>query len=87
LIGAKVLDSDGSEVGRIKDIEVFDVQTGVIAYCVRPPGLRGLWVPAFSVPARAVVTARTRTIVIGAGVEASAAKEEERWESTGKRAA
>jgi len=85
LIGGKVLDSDGSEIGRIKDIEVFDVQTGVIAYRVRPRGLRGLWAPAFSVPARTVVTARARTIVIR--VDPSATKKEERWDSNKKRAA
>jgi sporulation protein YlmC with PRC-barrel domain len=49
MLGAKVLGPDLATIGRVKDIELINIHTGDIAYRVAPPGLRGLWSPAFSV--------------------------------------
>jgi uncharacterized protein YrrD len=51
MLGARVLGPDRTIIGRIKDIELVNLQTGNVAYRVSPPGLRGLWRPAFSVAA------------------------------------
>lgn len=43
LIGAQVVEPDGTVRGRIKDVALADTSTGEIAYDVSPPGLGGLW--------------------------------------------
>lgn len=45
LLGGPVLDSDGSVVGRIRDVELVDCETGQLAYRVSPSGVRSLWTP------------------------------------------
>jgi sporulation protein YlmC with PRC-barrel domain len=88
MIGGKVLDSDGSAVGRIKDIELVDLLTGEIAYHIRRGGLRGLWAPEFSVHApTGVVTADARSIVLSTRMGPSARKKEETRNSNRKQAA
>jgi uncharacterized protein YrrD len=65
MLGGKVLGPDGSMLGRIKAIELIDVRTGEIAYRVSPPGVRELWMPAFSVHAPTqVIAADNQTIVL-----------------------
>ena len=67
MLGAKVLGSDRAIIGRIKDIELVNLETGDVAYLVSPPGLRGLWSPAFSVDAATEIAANSfNAIILGA---------------------
>ena len=67
MLGTKVLGPDRAIIGRIKDIELVNLQTGEVAYRVSPPGLRGLWSPAFSVDAATEVVAHSfDAIILGA---------------------
>ncbi len=67
MLGAKVLGPGAALLGRIKDIELINVQTGDVAYVVSRPGLRGLWSPAFSVDAVTQVVDHTfDAIILGA---------------------
>ena len=67
MLGAKVLGPDRAIIGRIKDVELVNLQTGDVAYRVSPPGLRGLWSPAFSVDAATEVVAHSfDAITLGA---------------------
>jgi len=64
MLGAKVLGPDREIIGRIKDVELVNVQTGDVAYKVSPPGLRGLWSRAFSVNAATEVIAHSFDAII-----------------------
>ena len=64
MLGGKVLGPDGAMIGRIKDIELVDLQTGEIAYRVSLPGLRGLWAPTFSVHAPTEVAAESYDSIV-----------------------
>lgn len=64
LLGAKVLGSDGSMIGRIKDIELVDLRTGEIAYRVSSPGLSALWTPSFLVHAPTEVAAERHLNIV-----------------------
>jgi uncharacterized protein YrrD len=71
MLGAKVLGPDLEIIGRIKDVELINIQTGDIAYRVSPPGLRGFWTPAFSVDAATkVVDHSFSAIIVGAEAHA-----------------
>ena len=66
MLGAKVLGPDRAIIGRIKDVELVNLETGDVAYRVSPPGLRGLWSPAFSVDgATEIVDHSFDAIVLG----------------------
>ena len=69
MLGGKVVGSDGSMIGRIKDIELVDLRTGEVAYRVSPPGLSELWTPAFSVHASEVVAESYHSIVVRTGAK------------------
>jgi hypothetical protein len=60
-----------SSGGRIKDIQLINLQTGDVAYRVSPPGLRGLWSSAFSVDAADVAEHSFEGIILGAEPSAS----------------
>lgn len=66
LIGAQVIQPDGTILGRIKDIVLIDVPTGEIAYDVSPRGLSQLWAPTFRVRAATDVVAddHNRMVVV-----------------------
>ena len=64
MLGGMVLGSDGSMIGRIKDVELVDLRTGEIAYRVSAPGLKGILGHDFSVHATDVFAESHQSIVL-----------------------
>jgi sporulation protein YlmC with PRC-barrel domain len=64
LLGLPVLASEGSPVGRIRDIDLADLRTGEIAYRVSPPGIRSLWSPDVMIHAPTAVVAERRDGIV-----------------------